>query len=209
MDLGGEGRVVLEPVPDQPGIVELRFSQPFAYAGGERDMVVEIHNGGVTFGYEHQSWGGLDVLGAQHGEAGKARRTVAFEDGGGRRVASSFVLRYMLRVADNPPIVTRWYRIDDAENPQFITNKNDAYGTADPLDYSLQYQAGTAVLDEAGHPKMRLDGTPDCTATGLWRSRPPAGAKAVRVRIRFDDRWYPSGQEPPEIEYILVRYKEG
>ena len=51
------------------------------------------------------------------------------------------------------------------------------------------------------------DGTPKCRATGLWVSHPPVGCRTLRVRISFTDRWYPSGEQPPEIEYILVRYK--
>lgn len=205
MDIGAEDdRVTLSPVPGQPGIVRIQFAKPFLYAGNERDLVIDIRNGGVDLPYDYSAWGGLDVVGAQHQKAGSGRRTIALEGPNGRRIDSDFVLRYMLEVADNRPIVTRWYRITDVERPRFSVP--DAWGTADSLDYTLQYQAGAPIIDN-GEVRTRPDGTPECTPIGTWQAHPPRGCKALRVRIRFSDRWYPSGEQPPEIEYILVRYK--
>lgn len=212
IELGAvDGKLEIKPIPNQP-VVHLRFAKPFHYAGGNRDLVVDIRHQGVK-GLS-PALDGIDILGASHKKPGTGRPRLAIARGGSSRTdrpPSDFSLRCILETAVNDPIITRWYVVSDVDNPRFKPEPPAMLSTnLSSTGYNIEYQAGRPELDANGEILKNKNGTPRCIGTGVWTSVPPQdGSRAIRLRITFTDRWYAPGEDVPEIEYILLRYVGG
>ena len=213
MNVGAvDGKVEIRPNEKQPGMVYLGFGEAFHYDGSNRDLVIDIRHEGVSNVYAIAK-DGLDIRGAPHPTPGQGRPQLAIAAGGAKtseRPPSNFSLRCILSTEVNDPIRTRWYVVSDVLNPRFKP-RTPAYGThLSERDFKIEFQGGRPELDAYGQIVKNPNGTPRCVRTGVWTTVPPQdGSQAVRLRITFNDRWYSSGEDLPEIEYILLRYFGG
>ncbi|NRA94770.1 MAG: Ig-like domain-containing protein [Planctomycetes bacterium] len=213
MNVGAvDDKVEIRPIQTQPGIVSLRFEEPFHYVGGNRDLVIDIRHQGIENVYATAK-DGLDIRGAPHAIPGQGRPRLAIATGRASTAEhppSDFSLRCILETAVNEPIVTRWYVVSDVDKPRFKPQP-PALGThLSKRDFKIEFQAGRPDLDANGEIIKNANGTPRCIGTGVWTTVPPQdGSRAVRLRITFTDRWYSPGEDLPEIEYILLRYLGG
>jgi hypothetical protein len=197
----------------EKGVVRLIFAEPFHYSGRYNDLVLDITNlSGVESAWFGPDDHGIDVRGMSKSRVvgdravfalGRPHEPLAF-------LNTSFIPLFVIETRDTYPVETRWYVVEDIPSPRFLTTPAPSVrGTARAgRDFTVEYQAGRPLLDEQGRVRQLPSGAPDCEAAGSYAPLPPrGGAAAIRLRITFNNRWYPPGEQTPEIEYILLRYE--
>ena len=113
-------------------------------------------------------------------------------------------LIYLITLTWNP-VTTRWYEIPAAIRNPVLSPSIDVRGRGMQYeDFLVQYQAGRrigSVIEPVGD----------------WLETPPRlgsassvdrDVRAVRMRVQFLPRPHVGGEEPPEIESILLRYQD-
>lgn len=186
---------------------EISFESPFDYPGRGQDILLDIRN--LTGVRNPVNRNGIDLLGTV--QRGGADTILLGELGASSGFKGPVNLALVLRAQRYYDVLTRWYVVEDAEEPAFRDAGWKGEGIRDH-HFRVLWQSGTPVLRPDGAILTGETGTPVCEPEDPdgWSVFPPtSGARAIRARISYNPSAVYRAERPPEIEYLLLAYREG
>lgn len=177
-------------------VAVITFPEPFAYEGLGLDLLLELEHAGVQTPY---GAGAIPLQARKAGEERAGELVVGSPEERYGRIGESFLPRLALVTHTYTQVITRWYRLPPLKSPALDHDPlRDVVGTArESRDFHIAYQG--LVLQPDGS-ELQTE----------WSSLPPRGrVLAIRLRIEFIERNAGPGEEPPEIEHILLHFREG
>jgi hypothetical protein len=185
---------------------EIPFLSPFDYPGRRQDLVLDIRNlSGVSNPVQSS---GIDLVASV--QTRRPNSLLLGELGASSGLCDGVSLTMVLRAQRYLEVISRWYVVKDMEAPQF----RDAGWKGDGIrdhHFTVTWQAGEPTLDAQGNALLYPDGTPICQPAQkeYWSMIPPTkGGRAVRAKITFHAAALARAERLPEIEYLLLTYRE-